>query len=179
MNHEWVCKKFWQIQKVTCNSLDNPFCFVKGITLAWRLRTLNKVLVISLKLKSWTQCLCLCLVIIKLIWVIFLGYILHTLASWNKQTTTGIRNLAPFVIIEYIELADIENQHYLFTNSVNCLFWDRVLSYNFKQESPTINRLLVEFGHKKTWQCQSSQLNVTVIGIKIGIRITFMSFYSL
>ena len=56
-------------------------------------------------------------------------------------------NHAPFTIIEPIEIVDIENQHYFVhqfgKNVWSYKFW---LSYNFKQEAPTINRLSGEFG---------------------------------
>ena len=56
-------------------------------------------------------------------------------------------NHAPFTIIEPIEIVDIENQHYFvhkFRKNVwSYKFW---LSYSFKQEAPTINRLSGEFG---------------------------------
>ena len=56
-------------------------------------------------------------------------------------------NHASFTIIEPIEMVDIENQHcfvHQFRKNVwSYKFW---LSYNFKQEAPTINRLSGEFG---------------------------------
>ena len=80
-------------------------------------------------------------------------------------------NHAPFTIIEPIEIVDIENQHYFVhqfgKNVWSYKFW---LSYNFKQEAPTINRLSGEFGQAFRSNDENYYRKITIIR-KFGIKL--------